>query len=126
VTALYWAQVPLSYSGTPPFLRGLESATPESRAAYEELSDVWERKRAALLQMFVSNNDLDLRRSIIPTLNLDPEAYPHALHPLIPQAIAIARCSDDEYIRHRVEIQLGEFGPLMALPHRPERSVMDE
>ncbi|MGC4045190.1 MAG: hypothetical protein QM758_15470 [Armatimonas sp.] len=71
------------------------------------------------LEEFVTNSDLQVRRNTISRLNLDkPEAYPESLRPLIPRAIAIARNHPDEYIRHRVEIQLGKPGPFMAKPSR--------
>jgi hypothetical protein len=41
---------------------------------------------------------------------------------LVAQAVEIARRSEDEYIRHRVEVQLGDPRPLKALPHRKPRS----
>src|SRR6185312_13105355 len=56
--ALYWAQVPLRFVGEAPSY-AIEHATPESRAAYEALADVRERKRTLLLETFVSNPNLD-------------------------------------------------------------------
>jgi hypothetical protein len=117
VNALYWAQVGLSFPGNAPSY-SIENATPESRAAYEALADLWERKRRLLLETFVSNPSVDVRRSIIPSLNLDPAAYPEGHRPLVGRAIEIARGSDDEYIRHRVEVQLGNVKLLAPLPHR--------
>jgi hypothetical protein len=75
VNALYWAGMSLRFDD---YKRGLtlENATPESRAAYLELKDVWERKRCLFLREFVSNENIDVRRSIIPSLNLDEAAYP--------------------------------------------------
>jgi len=84
----------------------------------DDLGDVRHVLRQKLLREFVENEDLDVRRAIIGKLSLKPEDYPEAMHPLVTQAIDIARSSSDRYLRHRVEIQLGSGGPLMALPHR--------
>jgi hypothetical protein len=117
VNALYWAQVPLSFPGTAPSY-SIENASPESRAAFEALADLRERKRRLLLETFVSNPSVDVRRSIIPSLDLDPVHYPESYRPLVARAIDIARGSEDEYIRHRVEVQLGNVKLLAPLPHR--------
>ena len=117
VNALYWAQVWLSFVGNVPSFT-IEHAMPESRATYEAVADLRERKRRLLLETFVSNPSVDVRRSIIPALNLDPAAYPESHRPLVARAIEIARGSDDEYIRHRVEVQLGNVMVLAPLPHR--------
>lgn len=102
VSALYWA------GGNP---------------RNEALDALRERIRHAMLREFVANQDLNLRRQIISMLRLEPEAYPVELRPLIPAAIEIARTHADEYIRHRVEVQLGASGPLMAIPTaRPDPS----
>ncbi|HEX8693605.1 MAG TPA: hypothetical protein VF746_14375 [Longimicrobium sp.] len=82
----------------------------------EELGELRERLRCRMLREFVGNPDLDVRRRIVPMLWLEPEAYPEELRPLVPAAVEIARSHPDEYIRHRVEVQLGAGGPLMALP----------
>ena len=117
VNALYWAQMPLRFSGiTREF--ALDNATPESRDAHLELNDVWQRKRCLLLREFVANADVHVRRSIIPSLNLDEAGYPDDLKPLIAQAVEIARNHPDNYIRHRVEVQLGNERLLRPLPHR--------
>jgi hypothetical protein len=117
VNALYWAQMPLRFFGvTRDFT--LENATPESRDAYLELNDVWHRKRCLFLREFVTNADVNVRRSVIPSLNLDEADYPDDLKPLVAQAVEIARNHADDYIRHRVEVQLGNERLLRPLPHR--------
>jgi hypothetical protein len=115
--ALYWAQVSLTFVGAAPAYTP-EYATPESRAAYEALSDVWDRKRRLFLETFVANPSVEVRRSLIPSLNLDPAAYPEGHRPLVAEAVAIARGHPDKYIRHRVEVQLGNAKLLAPLPHR--------
>lgn len=82
----------------------------------EEIAEVRERIRWQMLREFVGNSDLNVRRRIIPMLRLVPEAYPEALRPLVPVAVEVARAHPDEYIRHRVEVQLGAGGPFMAIP----------
>jgi hypothetical protein len=115
--ALYWAQVPLSF---PPDAKEFtpQNAKPQWRTAYLELDDIWNRRRCLYLKEFVTNEDIDVRRSIIPSLNLDPANYPVELRPLVSEAIKIARAHPDDYIRHRVEVQLGECKLLLPLPHR--------
>lgn len=102
VSALYWA------TGNP---------------RNEALDALRERIRHAMLREFVANPDLDLRRQIISMLRLEPEAYPEELRPLVPAAIEIARSHADEYLRHRVEVQLGANSLLIPIPTaRPDRS----
>lgn len=83
----------------------------------EELAELGERVRCQMLREFVHNPSLEVRQRILPMLRLDPEAYPKELRPLIPVAVQIARAHADNYIRHRVEIQLGADGPLRAMPN---------
>jgi hypothetical protein len=91
----------------------------------EDVTELEDRLRCRLLQEFVGNPDVDVRRRIIPGLQLEPEVYPEELRPLIPVAIGIARSHPDEYIRHRVEVQLGAGGLLKPIPNTeagpPER-----
>ncbi len=82
----------------------------------EDLAGPGERVRHRMLREFVANPDLEVRRRIIPMLDLEPAAYPGELRPLIPVAVEIARSHPDTYIRHRVEVQLGARGPLLPLP----------
>ena len=96
----------------------LEHGTPESRAAYESLADIHRRIDLRLLEVFLTTKSVDVQRSIIPRLDLDPKKYPDSYKPLVPRAIALARSHSDDYIRHRVEVQLGNGKELRALPHR--------
>ncbi len=93
VNALYWAGFPSFSKSAPIFLRE-----------------------------FVSNPNLDVRRSIIPHLVLNPSCYADELKPLVLKAIEIARTHSDDYIRHRVEVQLGTERLLKPLPHREPNS----
>jgi hypothetical protein len=122
VSALYWAQVSVSYRLTYPTTSPLqlrpEDADQESLAVYEALSDLRERKRKLFLETFVSNPNLDVRRNLIASLDLDESAYPDTHKHLVARALQIAREHPDDYIRHRVEIQLGEVIPAFPLPPR--------
>ncbi|MER5641528.1 hypothetical protein ABT095_31880 [Kitasatospora sp. NPDC002227] len=60
----------------------------------------------AALREFARNEDLDVRRCILPGLPLRKESYPAELHDLVDRAAAIARSHADEYLRHRAEIQV--------------------
>lgn len=70
----------------------------------------------AQLTAFVTTEDVDARRRILPSLSMNPSHYSPHVAPLVPEAKRIARAHDDPYIRHRIEIQLGAGGPYMALP----------
>jgi hypothetical protein len=65
----------------------------------------------------VSNTNLDVRRALIPSLDLDENAYPDIYKHLVARAIQIAREHPDDYVRHRVAVQLGE-AVLEPLPAR--------
>lgn len=82
----------------------------------EELGELRSTIRSALLHEFVYNSDLKVRQRIVPLLNLEQAAYGEQDHPLIGQAIALARSHPDEYIRHRIDVQLGGGGPFRAIP----------
>lgn len=115
VNAMYWAQVPLVFTGAPPSW-DLDHATPESREKYMAVADLVEEKRYLFLEEFVANPDVALRRCLLAGLDLSPEHYPQQLRPLVQQAIELARSHPDEYIRHRVEVQLGNERLLKPLP----------
>jgi hypothetical protein len=82
----------------------------------ENIDDLVDQCRRRCLQEFVENPDVDVRRRIVPRLRLDADLYPEELRPLLSEAIAIARSHPDEYIRHRIEIQLGGLGPYLPIP----------
>lgn len=82
----------------------------------EDLSQVHNMIRSQLLQEFVTNEDVTVRQRIVPLLSLDELAYPPEDRALVARAIAIARTHPDEYVRHRIEVQLGAGGPFKAIP----------
>lgn len=100
--ALYWAGLPSRYPG----------------ADKDEIADLSLRRRCLYLREFAANESVDVRRSIIPSLKLEDAAYPEELRPLVAEAIRIARSHPDDYIRQRVEVQLGTQAVIPPLPHR--------
>ncbi|MEU9050599.1 hypothetical protein AB0D37_09350 [Streptomyces sp. NPDC048384] len=100
--AWYWAQAPLRFRGG-----RTRVPTPESKAEFDAVADLRAAWHEATLREFVSNDDLDVRRCILPGLPLNPAHYPADLHDLVAKAVHIARTHSDEYLRHRVEHQLG-------------------
>jgi hypothetical protein len=98
--AWYWTSVGIRY------LPGTTTMTPESAAEYEAVSDLRERYRLTALRRFLADDDLDLRRCILPGLTLDPQMYPSQMRDQVAQAVQIARTSNDDYLRHRVEVQV--------------------
>jgi hypothetical protein len=81
------------------------SPTPESVAKRDEFRDLDRRFARSGLRRFVADDDLDVRRCLLPSLPLDPGAWPADMRDLVARATEIARSSRDEYLRHRVEIQ---------------------
>ncbi|UCV04947.1 hypothetical protein [Dechloromonas denitrificans] len=82
----------------------------------EQSDEVRAQIREVFLQEFVANKDIEVRRRIVPALQLNPALYNEEIQPLITKAISIARTHSDEYIRHRIEIQLGSDGPFKGIP----------
>jgi hypothetical protein len=74
-----------------------------------------------MLREFVANPDLKVRRRVIPMLRLEPEPYPEELRALLPVAAEVALPHPDEYIRHRVEVQLGAGAPFTAISETAAR-----
>lgn len=98
--AWYWTQVPLTYLGRS------RTPTPESKAEYDAHADLRRQWRDTALEVFLATEDLDVRRCILPGLDLRAEHYPKELRSMVTQAIHLARTHADEYLRHRVEHQI--------------------
>jgi hypothetical protein len=98
--AWYWTEPTLTYRA------GSDTPTTQSLAEYEAVGDLRERYQHLALRRFVTEADLDVRRCILPGLPLDQRLYPAELHELVTEAVRIARTSSDDYLRHRVEIQV--------------------
>lgn len=80
-------------------------------------ADLRQQILCQMLHEFVTSESLYVRRRIIPMLVLEESKYPENFRSFVRKAIKIARDHSDEYIRHRVEIQLGSGGPYMAIPN---------
>jgi hypothetical protein len=92
------------------------SLMPHEGVTDENIDDLVAWKRHLFLTEFVSNEDVEVRRRILPGLRLEPEFSPEEMRPLMQQAIKMSREHTDEYIRRRIEIQLGSGGPLKPVP----------
>jgi hypothetical protein len=105
-------------SGTDPEKAGAASALYWSGGytGGADIDELRQRIRCQLLREFVGNENLHLRRRIIPMLCVEADQYPEELRPLVSRAVEIARSHPDEYIRHRIEVQLGAGGPLLPIP----------
>ncbi|MFJ8434093.1 hypothetical protein ACIQ9P_22600 [Kitasatospora sp. NPDC094019] len=101
--AWYWTALPV---GDDDGARAEDPGALSLPGATDEAALVGEWRNAALRE-FVANEDLDVRRCILPGLPLRKSKYPPELHPLVETATSIARTHPDDYIRHRVEVQLG-------------------
>lgn len=102
--AWYWTGVPMRVAGRDSC--GAYVYTPQSLAGREEVADLVAQWQEHALREFISNEDLDVRRCILPGLGLNPARYPAEFRELVAEAVRIARAHPDEYIRHRVEHQV--------------------
>lgn len=75
-------------------------------ATLEIFEDIQARWYQTALREFVANEDIDVRRCVLPKIRLHPSQYPEELHPLVAEAVHIARTHPDDYLRSRVEIQV--------------------
>jgi hypothetical protein len=85
---------------------------------HENLDDLRQKVQIWFLKEFVANKNIDVRRSIVAQLQLNPFQYPVNLWLLVIKAIFIGFIHSDNYIRQRIKIQLGQRLPYMALPQR--------
>jgi len=110
-------------------LRYLRTGTNEERAGAvsafywatanprnEDLTSLRGEIRVELLREFTENPEVLVLQRIVPLLRLDAGAYPKECEHLVGRAIAIGRSHSDEYIRHRIEVQLGAGGPFRPIP----------
>jgi hypothetical protein len=126
VRAFYWAKLPLllpewndlypnrTWQDQEALKQALEDFWNELEKAQqafqkmcdEELADLRSTIAITMLKEFIENDDIDVRRSLVPQLSFDPLRYPEEWQSLIPLALSVARAHPDDYIRHRVEIHL--------------------
>jgi hypothetical protein len=98
--AWYAAQVPLRYGDES------DGPTAESLARSAAVADLRRAWRETALDVFLSDEDLDVRRCVLPALCLALDHYPEELHGRVEHAIHVARTHEDDYIRHRIEHQV--------------------
>jgi hypothetical protein len=99
VNAFYWARV-------------------ASREDTNSFADLWQRIRDKFLAEFVANDDTQVRRCLISLLRTQEYDYSPEVRHLVAMAINIARNHGDDYIRHRIEVQLGNERIFRAKPDR--------
>ena len=81
----------------------------------EDVREVWEELNALFLREFINNENVDVRRRIL--IGLPLTKFPRSLASEVSKAVEIARAHPDEFLRHRVEVQLrDDVGPLRPLP----------
>jgi hypothetical protein len=98
--------------------QGSKSESGRQRPVSPEMMKLLDHRRLIYLQTFVKNPDIDLRRAIITHADLEELGASIALDDLIQKVIKICRASNDEYIRNRVEVQLGRARSVYPLPAR--------
>jgi len=113
INGLYWATV---------LPQGAAASNAEAQAVFASMADLRARLSNLLLKEFVSNENVDVRRSIIAMLSPNPAAYATDVQALLPAAIAIAYNHPDKYIRDRAKVQFGNSKLYPALPHRKPSS----
>lgn len=125
--ALYWVQLPIllpqwddrerKWQNQKELQQASEEFRQEVLKAEQDFQQIWngvlDVRRAisrALLKEFVENANLDVQRSIIPRLSLNPSKYSDELKPLVLIAARLAQDHADDYIRHRAVIQQKSVG----------------
>lgn len=107
VDASYWAAMPCEARRWP-----YDEMRSEGGGEDDVIDDLMENFSDWAVREFVSNSDLDLRRSLVSRIT-----WAKARHPaLVAEATAIARSHSDEYIRHRIRTDLGESRLFPCLP----------
>ena len=76
--------------------------------------------KIASIKKFVETDSVDTRRTLIAKLDVDENSYPKEYRNLVAEALKIAKNSDDEYIKNRYQILVGESKLFSALPHRKD------
>ena len=88
----------------------------------EDVDDLKMEFKKLILHEFITNENLSIRMNVVPFL--EPDAYPTSLHEKFLEAATIARTHENEYIRHRISMQmkddnaLKENGLLLAMAVR--------
>jgi len=126
VNALYWAIPEIVYKNGE-YSRNY--TLPKSSSPAEKIIESWQIEKQQLLEEFVTNEDVFVRRSIIAQLNLKNRTYDsEEITSLVHKVIEIARNHPDEYIRNRLEIVFSNGDTtkpilFMALPDRKKEQA---
>lgn len=80
--------------------------TPASQAKLDAVADLRQEWQETARQVLLSDEDLEVRRCILPGLDLRAEHAPERLKADVAEATRVARNHPDEYLRHRVEHQV--------------------
>jgi hypothetical protein len=107
VNALHWASE-----------RKSNTESGRHKAIDPKVLSLIDYQRALYLQTFIKNPDLDLRRAIITNLDMDTFGYSALIVEQIEKVTKICRMHPDEYIKHRVEVQLRRSPSAYPLPLR--------
>ncbi|HEV7713898.1 MAG TPA: hypothetical protein VGP16_37240 [Asanoa sp.] len=100
--AWYWTLIGVRFEP------GTRTPTAASQAELDAYADLDRRYGDTALRVFVATDNIDVRRCILPGLDLRPRGCRPELRDLVAEATRIARESADDYLRHRVEIQVAE------------------
>lgn len=92
-----------------------------------ELLKLQEIQRRLYMKTFIENADIDLRRALISHMALDQLAPTVTTQELIDKVVKIARTHPDQYIRSRLDVQLGRAHSQYPLPPRkPITSIISK
>lgn len=94
---------------------GNEIGRSQTDAEMVKLAEIQHR---LYLRTFVDNTDIELRRALITHADLNVLAPTMPVQELIDKVVRIARAHPDQYIRNRVEVQLGRATSQYTLPPR--------
>ena len=102
-------------SGSAAEKAGAASALYWVRTKEGECAELLRRIHGQMLDTFIAADDVDVRRRILPMLRLRESLHtPEAAK--ANEVIRIARSHSDDYLRHRVEVQLGNAATFSPLP----------
>jgi hypothetical protein len=118
IHASYWAteilRGPVPPGTGEPIDHSAKYAYPSLREYMRPRDEFRERWSRVIIEEFVRNEDLDVRRVAAARVAFVPEAYPEDLRPLVEQALSIAQTHPDTFIRRRV----ADARQFMFLPPR--------
>jgi len=78
----------------------------------EDVDDLKMEFKELILDEFIKNENISVRVNIVPFL--EPETYPSSLRGKFLEAASIAREHENEYIRHRIALQMKDDNALTA------------